>query len=111
MSEQTAEPCPYCASTESCPHLFLVVDKTFRTAIGGLMRKSFNQRWSALCEAGGDDFDEREPFDELLNEVNDLANASDEYELENGPGGSSQYVNYYIETGTSAAGALAKFSS
>lgn len=110
MSAPNEEPCPYCASTDNCPHLLLLVDKTFRSAIGGLMRKPFNQRWEAMCEAGGDDFDEREPFDDLLNEVDGLAGASTEYEVDDGPGSSSEYVSYYVESKEGAAEALAGFS-
>lgn len=101
--------CPYCASTSSCAHLLLLVDKTFRTAIGGSLMQAFNNRWSDICEAGGDDFDEREPFDDLLDEVDGLADYANEYEVDGGPGSFSEYGTYFIKSEASASDALQRF--
>lgn len=105
------DPCPYCASTGACPHLLLLVDKTFRQAIGGSLMRAFNARWSAICEAGGDDFDEREPFDELLDEVHGLADDANEYEVDGGPGSFSEYVTYFSASEASASDALQRFTT
>lgn len=57
----------------------------------------FNKRWSELCEAGGEDFDEREPFQDLLDCVDCYANAANEYDFEGGPGQSSSYIYYFVD--------------
>ncbi|SEN95319.1 hypothetical protein SAMN05216404_10916 [Nitrosospira multiformis] len=67
--EGGAQECSYCASSDECAHVLLIVDRTFRTAEGGVLIDAFNERWSKLCEDGGDDFEEREPFENLLDEV------------------------------------------
>ncbi len=109
--EDEAQKCPYCSSPDDCPHLLLVVDKTFRSAEGGVLMDTFNERWIDVCRHGGDDFDEREPFDSLLEEVDSLANAATEYVQEGGPGMSSAYAIYYAESRTKAAEALARFNN
>lgn len=91
--------CPYCHSSAGCEHLLLLVDTTFRTAVGGPLMGDFNKQWSKLCEAGGDDFDEREPFQYLLDCVDCYANASNEYDFEGGPGQSSSYIAYFVDPG------------
>ena len=103
--------CPFCGSEHSCEHVLLLVDKTFRTADGGVLMNAFNKRWRALCEAGGDDFDEREPFDNLLEEVNSLADTATDYDHEGGPGMSSAYVIYYLESVTTAQDVVARFTA
>jgi hypothetical protein len=108
--EDQAPNCPFCGSQDSCEHLLLLVDQTFRTAEGGAMFAAFNTRWSEICEAGGDDFDEREPFEQLLDEVDSLAEASQEYDFEGGPGMSSTYVAYYIESPERVQTAAQNFS-
>jgi hypothetical protein len=85
----SAQQCPYCSKPDGCDHVLLVVDTTFRRANGGPLMKAFNDRWSTLCEEGGDDFDGREPFEELLDEVDAYADSSTEFDLEGGPGMSS----------------------
>ena len=103
--------CPYCASTDDCTHLLLLVDKTFRTAVGGLLFDAFNARWSEICEEGGDDFDEREPFDDLLDQVHGLADDFNEYDVDGGPGSFCEYAVYYSESETSATAAIQRFSA
>ena len=103
------DPCPYCEIAGDCPHLLLLVDKTFRTAIGGPLMRAFNDRWSTLCDDGGDDFDEREPFDDLLEEVNGLANYSNEYEIDGGPGSFSEYVIYFAKSEDLVSAAQQRF--
>ena len=102
--------CPYCLSEDDCEHLLLLVDITFRTAEGGILMDRFNARWHELCEAGGDSFDEYEPFNTLLEDVDRLAERQIEYDFEGGPGMSSSYVGYYIKTLEKSKEALSKFS-
>jgi len=106
-----AQECPFCASTNGCAHLLLIVDRTFRTAEGGTLMRAFNARWGKLCEEGGDDFDEREPFENLLDEVESCADSSADYDHEGGPGMSSSYSIYYAESAEKADAAVARFVS
>jgi uncharacterized protein YbaR (Trm112 family) len=103
--------CPYCSRTGECSHVLLVVDKTFRTAEGGVLMNAFNNRWDSIIEDGGSDFDEREHFESLLEEVDSMATAESEYEFEGGPGMSSVYGIYFIATENSAKDALSRFSN
>lgn len=89
--------CPYCHASSGCQHLLLLVDTTFRTAEGGPLMDDFNKQWSGLCEAGGDDFDEREPFQDLLDCVDSYANATNEYDFDGGPGQSSSHIAYFVD--------------
>ena len=77
--DDVARACPYCSSVNDCVHLLLLVDTTFRTAEDGALMDAFNDRWSKLCEDGGDDFDEREPFESLLEEVDACADSSADF--------------------------------
>ena len=106
-----AQECPYCSSSDTCAHVLLVVDRTFCTAEGGVLMDAFNERWSSLCEDGGDDFDEREPFENLLEEVYSCADASTDCDHEGGPGMSSSYVIFYVESAEKADAAVARFVS
>lgn len=103
--------CPYCASTDDCSHLLLLVDKTFRNAVGGLLFDAFNARWSQICEEGGDDFDEREPFYDLLDQVHGLADDFNEYEVDGGPGSFCDYAVFFSKSESSATLALQRFSA
>lgn len=109
--EDGAQECPYCSSANVCIHVLLIVDRTFRTAEGGALMRTFNDRWSRLCEDGGDDFDEREPFDGLLDEVDAYADSSAEYDHERGPGMSCSYSIYYVKSADAAKEAVARFAS
>lgn len=102
--------CPFCGSEGDCDHLLLFVDKTFRTAEGGILYEAFNARLSTRFE--DDDFDEREAFDELLEEVDSLSDAMTEHDHEGGPGMSSAYSTYFVRSKAKAKAkkALAKFS-
>lgn len=73
------------------------------------MRRAFNNRWYALCEEGGDDFNECELFDNLIEEVDSLAEAANTYEQEGRPGMSSTHTIYYTSSETEARNALARF--
>lgn len=102
---------PYCSRTDECNHVLLVVDRTFRTAEGGVLMDAFNDRWNRLCEDGGDDFDEREPFENLLEEVDSCADSSTDYDHEGGPGMSSFYSIYYVESAEKANAAVERIVS
>jgi hypothetical protein len=104
-------PCPYCGSADDCHHLLLFVDKTFRAAVGGLLMDAFNEHWFEICEAGGDDFDEREPFDDLLDQVHGLADDFKEYDVDSGPGSFCEYAVYFSKSETSATAAVERFSA
>ena len=54
--------CPYCNSEDSCEHLLLQVDLTFRDAVGGELYELFRKKWFSILEANedSDNFDERE---------------------------------------------------
>lgn len=103
-------PCPYCASIDDCPHLLLYVDKTFRAAVGGSLMDVFNEHWFEICEAGGDDFHEREPFDDLLVQVQGLADDFNEYDVLGGPGSVSQYAVFFSVSEYSKMTSLQLFS-
>jgi hypothetical protein len=104
-------PCPYYASTDDCPHLLLLVDKTFRAAVGGSLMDAFNDHWFEICQTSGDDFDEREPFDDLLDQVHGLADDFNEYEVDGGPGSFCDYAVYFSKSETSATAAIERFSA
>ena len=88
--------CPFCNTTDSCDHLLLMVDLTFRHAEGGLLYDAFNARWSKIVETADDpDFDEREPFDDLLQEVDSLADSELSSSQDGMPSMSSSYNFYY----------------
>jgi len=103
--------CPFCASTDDCPHLLLLVDKTFRVAVGGVMMDAFNVHWFEICEAAGDNFDEREPFDDLLDQVQGLADDFNEYDIDGGPGSFCEYAVFFCKSESSATLAVQRFSA
>jgi hypothetical protein len=58
-----------------------------------------------------DDFNEQEPFEELLDEVDACADSSTEFDLEGGPGVSSSYSIYYVKSADKARSAVARLVS
>lgn len=104
--------CPFCNTTEDCDHLLLVVDQTFRQAEGGILYEAFNARWIKILEEANDpNFDEREPFEELLEEVDSFADAEREASPESAPGMSSTYSFYYCSSKERLQAAFKKFTS
>ena len=103
--------CPFCGSMNDCEHVLLIVDKTFRSAEAGILMNALNERWSALRETGGDDFDEREVFDRLLEEASTLSDAVTENDVEGGPGKSSTYLIYYVRSSPDIRKLLPRFSA
>lgn len=79
--------------------------------MGGILMDVFNDRWSAMFDKRDEDFDESEPFSDLLDEVDLLADAANYGNHEGGPGMSSAYVIYYVGTQNKAQEALARFTA
>jgi hypothetical protein len=103
--------CPYCHTSENCGHLLLVVDRTFRHAEGGLLYEAFNSRWADIMEKAGDpDFEEREPFDALLKEVDSLSDSELTSSSDSAPGMSSTYSLYFCSSKKKALAAVKQFS-
>lgn len=109
--ESEESSCPFCSDTNSCEHHLLTADTTFRSAEGGELYEAFRKRWSAVREAHEDNpkFNERQAFDDLLEEVNDLADAEMNFEIDQGPGMSSDYQSYYCKTKERTQEAIKKF--
>jgi hypothetical protein len=102
--------CPFCDTTDDCGHLLLMVDRTFRHAEGGLLYEAFNARWADIMEKADDpDFDEREPFDELLEEVDSLSDSELTSSPDSAPGMSSTYSFYYCSSKKKALAAAKRF--
>jgi hypothetical protein len=111
FDECTEMRCPYCNSTESCSHLLLSVDLTFREAGAGLLYEAFKTRWYEILEGeeNNPSFDEREAFEELLEEVNSHADFEMTLGIDTAPGMSSTYQIYYCSTDEHAQSALESF--
>ncbi len=56
----------------------------------------FNNQWARLCDLGGDEFDEAEPFQDLLDVADSFATASNQWEFDGGPGSCSGYIAFYV---------------
>ena len=112
MAENEDASCPFCQATENCDHRLLVVDITFRTANGGLLFEAFDNKWSDLSEAHSEDenFDESGTFEELLKEVEGLADAQIESSQSSAPGMSSAYVSFFCSTKKRTQVAVTKFN-
>ena len=113
-AELNDEPkCPYCGSTDPCEHVLLIVDLTFRSAESGALMDAFNKRWSDTWDTASedDDFDKKESFDDLINEVDGVADYDQCYEFEGGPGCSSTYQLFYVSSEYRIKAALARFES
>jgi hypothetical protein len=108
-SEDGPAKCPFCLSTENCPHLLLVVDKTFRTAEGGVLMRAFNGRWSDRLSQLDGDANEREPFEELLDEVQSLCDEMLDDHGGGAPGMSSSCVVYFVSSENKARDVVARF--
>jgi hypothetical protein len=103
--------CPFCNTTDTCDHLVLVIDQTFRQAEGGVLSEAFNTRWSKIVEKADDsDFAEHEPFDDLLQEVDSLSDAELTASHDSTPGMSSTYSYFYCSSKKKTMTALKKFS-
>ena len=92
--------CPYCHTTQDCEHFLLLVDTAERVAKGGTLRGTFNARLNRLLAEGEDDpkFGERHVFQDLLVDVEALADEQIESDFEGGPGQSTDYVFFFCST-------------
>lgn len=92
--------CPYCDSEDSCDHLLLRVDTTFREALGGEVYDWFRKAWSETFRAHADDdaFDEGSAFDDLLERVEAEADSAQDDEFNGAPGQSSAYRVFYCSS-------------
>ena len=106
---EESKKCPFCGFMDNCEHLLLFVDLTFRNAEGGRLYSAFGRRWGTIAGDEDDDFDEAEAFDELLNEVDSLADSSCSYVREGGPSMTSEYCAYYCSSIDRVASAVQKF--
>ena len=102
--------CPYCGTDDHCIYLLLVVDKTFRTAEGGILMNAFNKRWSSALEGADENIDERGAFSDLLDAVALLSDAETESAHEGAPGMSSSLATYNVKSEARPTDALARFS-
>ena len=98
--ERAESSCPFCGSTDGCPHVLLLVDKTFQEVLGGALFDAFKARLSS----------EGASFQELLGDVDSLADASDSYNFEDGPGSSSAYEVHYVSSAAKAKRARSAFA-
>lgn len=103
--------CPFCGSAHGCEHLLVAIDVTFREAINGALYSSFNKEWAAICEENGDDCDESEPFEELIDQVRELADAEQGEDFEGGPGQSFEKLSFFCETPEKTTEAVKRFST
>lgn len=100
--------CPYCQSENGCVHLLLVVDRTFQTVEGGVLYEAFHDRLAGLPD---DEAEEGSgaPFERLVLEVEELAEASDDYVMDS-PGMSSAYQTFYASSDAKAQAVVAVFT-
>ncbi len=98
--ENSSARCPYCGSENDCEHLLLVVDTTFRIAVGGRLFEAFDDKWHSTFGAHEDDpdFDESAEFEALLEVVDGLADHSCEFEIDGGPGSCCGYSAFYTSS-------------
>jgi hypothetical protein len=107
---QSSRRCPYCSSTDDCPHLMLFLDVDNYEALGGILYAAFEKEWSSFSSDYRDDpeFIPGDPFTDLLNDVDRIAGARREYEEET-PVGCSGYQAFYIESPRPATTVIKKF--
>jgi hypothetical protein len=98
--EDSAARCPDCGAENDCEHTLLVVDTTFRTAVGGKLFEAFNDRWAVVLGAheAAHDFNEAAEFNSLLEIVDSLADHSCEFESDGGPGNCCGYSAFYVSS-------------
>jgi hypothetical protein len=103
--------CPFCASTDGCEHLLLVVDLTFQTCDGGALFEAFVDRCSRIFDREDDNLNKIFIFTDLLKEVDFLSDASSEYVFEGGPGMTSEYGMYFCSTKERVETAVKRFEA
>ena len=105
--------CPFCETTENCDHFLLTVDLTFRTAEGGPIYEIFNSKWSDISadQPEREEFDERGAFDQLVEEIESLADAEVRSSPDSAPGLSSNFVHFFCNSKKRTQSAIKKFNS
>ena len=102
--------CPYCHSSDDCPHLLLFVDVDNHDAQGGLLFEAFNEVWRSFCSQHDDDLERNPPFRDLLEEVDSIASAAPpEFETDQGPGTCFGYRAFYLDSPRERKAAIKKF--
>lgn len=119
MSEETTEEteenddprCPFCDDKNICEHLLFVVDATFRDAIDGELHEAFMKRLDdlKLAEEDNPKFNEGQVFDDLLEEVKNLADTQINYGVDQMPGMSSALQSYYCRSNKRVQEAIKNF--
>lgn len=94
--DQSPSGCPFCGEF-GCEHLLISIDESFRSADGGPLADAFNNYWGNLTEAGGDNFDEYEPWLELIEQCENFG-CRDEYYRDSGPMTATNTVDLYCAT-------------
>lgn len=104
--------CPFCQTTDNCDHFLLAVDRTFRAAEGGPIYRTFNSKWSdrSANQAEDEEFDEHDAFEELLEEVECLADEQVGSSPNSAPGMSSAYIYFFCSSKKRTQSAIKKFN-
>ena len=105
--EESSKECPYCQKTagEDCEHLLAHLDMTFRQFLAGRAEELFG----GVYEGEEDKFDERfDSFDEACWESSDH---SENYDVEGGPGNSSEQSIHWVEDEAKAIKKMAELLS
>jgi hypothetical protein len=98
-SDEMQMACPYCRATEACEHLLVKLDRTFREAIDGPLWKTFNSRWADTIEDADDpDFDEREIFENFIDDLRSISDVELIVSPESAPGMSSAYSLFFCSS-------------
>lgn len=110
--EEEESECPYCSSTDDCDHLLVRVDVNFQEAVDGPLWEEFNSAWSdrAAEETENPDFDPREAFDELLDEINGLADFQTTTSPDSAPGISTTWAKFFCSSKWRTRAAVKKFN-
>jgi hypothetical protein len=104
--------CPFCQTTDNCDHFLITVDRTFRIAEGGPIYETFNSKWSdrSANQSEDEEFDEHDAFEELLEEVECLADEQVGSSPNSAPGMSSAYISFFCSSKKRTQSAIKKFN-
>lgn len=105
--EEEQQGCPFCKK-EDCEHLLVHIDLTFRRAEGGPLSEALNEKWGQITDEGGDDFDEYEPWEELIEMCLDVGDFDETYGLDFGPGAASKYTDVFCSSSERLVDAVRK---
>ena len=109
--EPTESVCPYCAETDPCEHLLLVLDVTFRCAEGGELYDSFSSAWTSIYDLyPGGDVEEDTEMDALLEIIEGIADCEAEEFYDGMPGMSSKSRIFYCSSRERVQSGVANFA-